>query len=74
MAKSGLAPTNLVRLGLALNFSLFNFEILKSVERYISLCFLMKKMYTKFETNIFDNSFYILDNNNLPVIEIIQCM
>ncbi|WZZ07246.1 hypothetical protein YC2023_093167 [Brassica napus] len=32
MAEGGLSPTNLVRLGLALNFSIFNYVILKSTE------------------------------------------
>ncbi|CAH8309618.1 unnamed protein product [Eruca vesicaria subsp. sativa] len=42
MAESGLSPTNLVRLGLALNFSIFSYEILKSTE---SACKLAKKAY-----------------------------
>lgn len=33
-AEGGLSPTNMVRLGLALNFSIFNYGILKSTERY----------------------------------------
>ncbi|KAF8103534.1 hypothetical protein N665_0188s0465 [Sinapis alba] len=42
MAEDGLSPTNLVRLGLALNFSIFNYGILKSTE---SACKLAKKAY-----------------------------
>ncbi|CAN6936335.1 unnamed protein product [Brassica oleracea var. botrytis] len=41
-AEGGLSPTNMVRLGLALNFSIFNYGILKSTE---SACKLAKKAY-----------------------------
>ncbi|CAF2205920.1 unnamed protein product [Brassica napus] len=45
MAEGGLSPTNLVRLGLALNFSIFNYVILKSTERFATACKLAKKAY-----------------------------
>lgn len=33
-AERGLSPTNVVRLGLALNFAILYYEIFKSTERY----------------------------------------
>ncbi|KAG2322782.1 hypothetical protein Bca52824_015995 [Brassica carinata] len=49
MAEDGLSPTNLVRLGLALNFSIFNYGILKSTE---SACKLAKRLTTKQSLNL----------------------
>ncbi|KAL0802181.1 hypothetical protein Bca101_057357 [Brassica carinata] len=57
MAEDGLSPTNLVRLGLALNFSIFNYGILKSTE---SACKLAKKAYDEaiFELDGVDKQSY----------------
>ncbi|KAG7652134.1 14-3-3 domain [Arabidopsis thaliana x Arabidopsis arenosa] len=65
MAENSLAPTNMVRLGLALNFSIFNYEIHKSIE---SACKLVKKAYDEaiteldgLDKNICEESMYIIE-------------
>nr|AAO38438.1 14-3-3 GF14 Pi protein [Arabidopsis thaliana] len=65
MAENSLVPTNMVRLGLALNFSIFNYEIHKSIE---SACKLVKKAYDEaiteldgLDKNICEESMYIIE-------------